>query len=139
MRAIIGLLKGGIVGGLLGFGFIQLGNPAALGLLNYLLYGAIGALVGLVAGKPLWRHETFWTPTIKAVFGVGVCVGIYALVVKALGDPSLRLLGLDGRISAFPPLLGALAGIVYGVIVELDDGERRDRSKKQRESEQATL
>ena len=127
MRVIIGLVKGALIGGGLGYAFVQLGSLGKHGLAHYLLYALIGAVVGLVAGRPLWRQETLWTPAIKAVFGVAVCIGLYAVVVELLGDPNLRAVGLTGRASAFPYLLGAVVGVVYGVFVEVDDGGKKDK------------
>lgn len=128
MRILLGLLKGGIIGGGLGFGFyyLKLG-----GLLNWVLYGLIGALVGFIAGRPFWKHETIWTPVVKAIVGVAICIGLYALVAKALGDPRLNAVGLQGTASAFPYVLGAVIGVVYGVFVEVDDGGKTAKQDKQ--------
>ncbi|MCC6750201.1 MAG: hypothetical protein IT371_21215 [Deltaproteobacteria bacterium] len=126
MRLLLGLLKGGIIGGGLGYGFTQLGSIAQASWASYVLYGAIGALVGIVAGRPFWRHETFWTPLIKGLFGFGVGVGLYALAVKVLGDPKLTFVGLDARLSGAPYVLGGLIGILYGIFVEVDDGGKAD-------------
>ncbi|MCK5799162.1 MAG: hypothetical protein KAI47_18340 [Deltaproteobacteria bacterium] len=139
MRIIIGFLKGGIVGGGLGFGFIYLGPLARAGWANYVLYALIGFLVGLIAGKPFWAkradNESKLVPIIRAFLGAAVAVGFYALVVKALGDPTLTIaatwpqVGADAKASGvattlgrLPYILGALIGIVYGVFVEIDDG-----------------
>jgi uncharacterized membrane protein len=129
VRAITGLLKGGLVGGGLGYGLMAVVGAPVSSVLNYLLYGLIGALVGLVAGKPIWRQETIWTPIVKAIFGAAVCVGIYALVVYVLGDPSLGAFGLDASVSTVPYVLGAICGIIYGVFVEIDDGDQRSKEK----------
>jgi len=128
VRILLGLLKGGIIGGGLGFGFyyLKLG-----GLLNWVLYGLIGALVGFIAGRPFWKHETIWTPVVKAIVGVAICIGLYALVAKALGDPRLNAVGLQGTASAFPYVLGAVIGVVYGVFVEVDDGGKTAKQDKQ--------
>lgn len=119
MRVLLGLLKGGIIGGGLGLGFHYLGLGGAL---NYLLYGVIGALVGFVAGRPFWRHDTIWTPVVKAVVGFALCLGLYAVVAKALGDPSLSFIGPNVTATSMPYALGALVGVLYGVFVEIDDG-----------------
>jgi hypothetical protein len=129
VRLISGLLKGGIIGGALGFGFMHLPGLAQLGFVHYLLYGVIGALVGFIAGRPFWRHETLWTPIVKAVVGFGICLGLYALVVKVFGDPKLSFVGLNASASAVPYALGAAIGIVYGVFVEIDDGGKADKEK----------
>ena len=144
MRVLIGLLKGGIVGGGLGFGFMYLGPLASAGWAHYLLYAAIGILVGLIAGKPFWAkradNESKLVPIIRAILGAGVSIGLFALVVKALGDPGLSFASswpqIGGAkagaatattIGQLPYVLGALIGIVYGVFVEVDDGGKADK------------
>ena len=122
MRVLIGLLKGGIIGGGLGFGFTQLGSLSHVGALQYLLYGVIGLLVGVVAGRPIWRQETLWTPLIKGVVGFALCIGLYALIMKFVGDPELSFLGSGVHLSSVPYALGAACGMAYGIFVEVDDG-----------------
>ena len=126
MRVLLGLIKGGLIGGGLGWAYGQIDATVNHGFAPYLLYGLIGALVGLVAGRPLWKQETLWTPVVKAVVGVAVCIGLYTLVVHALGDPKLNALGLSAQVSAVPYLLGAACGVIYGVFVEIDDGGKSD-------------
>lgn len=126
MRLILGLLKGGIIGGGLGFGFYHLGLG---GFLTYILYGVIGALVGFIAGKPFWKHDTIWTPVIKAVVGFAICLGLYALVAKALGDPKMSFIGTGVTATSLPYVFGALVGVIYGVFVEIDDGGKDDKKK----------
>lgn len=119
MRVLLGLFKGGIIGGGLGYGFYHLGLS---GVLNWVLYAAIGALVGFIAGRPFWQHDTIWTPVVKAVIGVAICVGLYALVAKVLGDPQLSFIQPGLTATSLPYLFGAVVGVVYGVFVEIDDG-----------------
>lgn len=124
-RVVIGLLKGLIVGALIGFGALKLGIGS--GGLAYVVQGAIGFVVGLVCGKPLWRQETLWTPVVKGVFGLLIAMGLTWLARKTLGGVSLPLpaaLGVpEGRSLVDVPLvLGGLIGAIYGIFVEVDDG-----------------
>ena len=93
-----------------------------VGFLHYILYGLIGALVGFIAGRPFWRHDTIWTPVVKAVVGFALCLGLYALVAKAFGDPSVEFVEKGMTATKYPFVFGALVGVVYGVFVEVDDG-----------------
>ena len=127
MRVVLGLLKGGIIGAGLGFGFHSLNLG---GVLNWVLYGLIGALVGFVAGRPFWKHDTIWTPVVKAVVGVAICIGLYAVVAKLFGDPSLSAVGLDGQATSFPYVLGGVIGVLYGIFVEVDDGGKDGKKGK---------
>jgi len=122
VRVLLGLIKGGIIGGGLGFGFMHLGLLTQHGFKQYILYGIIGALVGFIAGKPFWRHDTIWTPVVKSVVGFAICLGVYLLVKKAFGDPKLTFLGPNVSATSLPYFFGAIVGALYGIFVEVDDG-----------------
>jgi len=122
---ILGLIKGGIIGGGLGFGFMQLGSLAQQGFMQYILYAVIGALVGFIAGKPFWRHETIWTPVVKAIVGAGISIGLYVLVAK-FANFKVSFLADSPTVTAVPYLLGAAIGSLYGIFVEIDDGGKAD-------------
>jgi hypothetical protein len=64
-----------------------------------------------------------------------VAIGLYALVAKALGDPKLNAVGLEGTISSFPYVLGAAVGVVYGIFVEVDDGGKTAAKKDKENSD----
>lgn len=125
-RALIGLLKGLLVGGGVGYGLLMLG--LVTGVVPYLAAGLVGALTGLVCGRAPWRAETIWTPILKMVFGLGVSVGLYALGSRylpslALGTP-LGALALNGG-----PVLAPAIGGLYGLLVEVDDGGAGERDQ----------
>jgi hypothetical protein len=120
MRVIIGLIKGAVVGGLVGFGLLHMGWTG--GVLAYLACAVVGALVGVVAGRAPWRAETIWTPVLKMIVGAGIGVGLCAVGFKLLPNPEFHVgsLGVMGLHSG--PVLAPLIGILYGVFVEVDDG-----------------
>ncbi len=130
MRLFLGLFKGIIIGGGLGFGFMQLGSLGQSSLMQFLLYGLIGALVGFIAGKPFWRHDTIWTPVVKAVVGAIIGIGLFLLVDKAFGDPKLSFMGPGITATSIPWGLGAVVGILYGIFVEIDDGTKDPKQAK---------
>jgi hypothetical protein len=104
----------------------------------WLTYGAIGALVGLIAGRPIWslirdKNATTWISILKAAFGFGVGCGLYAIIAKAW-DPAALLVG-GHNIFAWQVTLGGAIGAVYGGFVELDDAIGDD--KKQPPGKQA--
>jgi len=125
-RLIIGLVKGAVIGGALGYGAYAAGMDGGF---NWLTYGLIGAFVGLIVGRPVWSHladkkSTAVTSVIKAVFGYGVCVGIYALVAKAWGGFEFSIGALeDGprNLYNWPFVLGPAIGGLWGAWVEADD------------------
>lgn len=131
LRILAGLLKGGIVGAGLGYGATRLGlGPGASG---WPVYAGVGALVGLVCGRPFWRHETFWTPLLKAVVGAGLALGLAWVGRRFIGGVSLAFApqwGLpEARLGDAPWALGALIGVIYGIFVEVDDGGSDSGSK----------
>jgi hypothetical protein len=122
-RLLLGLIKGLILGGLVGYGAYAAGLGGGF---NWLVYGVVGATVGLFVGRPFWSHlrdprSTVVTSVIKAAFGFGVCVGIYAIVVRAWGGMDLTLAGETRNIYDWPPVFGAALGALWGAWVEADD------------------
>jgi hypothetical protein len=122
-RLILGLLKGAVVGGALGYGAFRLGLEGGF---HWLTYGLVGALVGLLCGRPLWSHvrdrsSTMWTAILKGVFGYGVGVGLFALGRKLFGGFELSLFGVERSVVDFPFVLGGAIGALYGAFVEFDD------------------
>src|SRR4029078_246014 len=91
MRVVLGLLKGAVVGGALGWGALKLG--IAGGAAAFLTYAVIGGLVGMICGKPPWRQDTFWTSALKGIFGVGVGIGLYVLGRKFLPGAHVSFAG----------------------------------------------
>lgn len=126
MRLVLGLLKGAVIGGGLGYGAYAAGLGGGF---NWLTYAVIGFVVGLLVGRPIWSHlsdssSTVWTPVLKGVFGALISIGIYALVGKAWGTFDLTIAALeDGprRMHDWPFILGGGIGAIYGAFVEVDD------------------
>jgi hypothetical protein len=127
VRVLLGLLKGAIVGGGVGYGLIALGWLATP--LAYLACALVGALVGLVAGRAPWKADTIWTPVIKMVVGAGIGAGLCALGFKFLPNPSLHVAQLGELELHSGPVLAPLVGILYGIFVEVDDGGKAPASK----------
>jgi hypothetical protein len=129
LRLILGLVKGLIIGGGIGYGAYYLGLG---GVLHWLTYGLVGAAVGLLVGRPFWSHlldktSTSWTAILKGIFGFGVGVGLYALVAKVWGGFDLSLMGETHRLQDWQFVLGGAIGALYGAFVEIDDAPpRRD-------------
>jgi hypothetical protein len=123
LRLLTGLLKGAVLGAGVGYGAYHLGLGGAWG---YVVYGIVGALVGFLVGRPVWSHmadqqSTIFTSVLKAIFGFGVGAGLFALVHRVLGDPTLALAGYSAPITELGPLFGGAVGALYGAWVEVDD------------------
>jgi hypothetical protein len=120
LRVIVGLLKGAVVGGAVGYGLLKLGWTSTF--FTYVACSVVGALVGLVAGRPPWAAETFFTPLIKMIVGAAVGAGLCAIGLKVLPNPELTL-GSLGTVSLHSgPALSLFIGMLYGLFVEVDDG-----------------
>jgi hypothetical protein len=138
VKLLVGLLKGAVIGGGVGYGAVALADATGFGN-AWLTYGLIGALVGLLVGKPIWsllkdKDTTNIVAAIKAVFGFGVGCGLYALFAKVWNPDKDLLVVFEGIPSLlwWPPTLGAAIGGLYGGFVELDDSI--DDGKKKREA-----
>ena len=123
MRLILGLIKGIVIGGLVGLGAYQLGWDGGF---NWLTYGVIGLLIGLFVGRPIWSHlkdenSTIATPIVRGVIGYGICVGLYAIVAKAWGGFDITFNDEVRNLYNWQPLLGGIIGGIYGAFVEWDD------------------
>ena len=123
-KLLIGMLKGLVLGGAVGYGAYALGMDGGW---NWITYGVIGALTGLFVGKPLWamildKKSTTVVGMLKAVFGFGIGVGLYALVAKAWGGFQLSLLDWHQQfVWNIQPIFGGVVGALYGGFVEFDD------------------
>jgi hypothetical protein len=129
IRLVVGILKGAVIGGAVGYGAYALAT--ATGFANpWLTYGAIGAIVGLIAGRSIWslirdKNATTWVAILKAAFGFGIGCGLYAIIAKAWNPAALLVGGFD--IFKWPVTLGGAIGAVYGGFVELDDAVGDDK------------
>jgi hypothetical protein len=123
VRILLGLLKGGIIGAGIGFGAFKLG--IASGPISFVVYGLVGALVGIIAGRPPWRQDTLWTSLLKGLFGFGVGFVLYLGGRKLLGGAHLAIAtsygAPDRPLVEIPFLLGPMIGALWGIFVELDD------------------
>jgi hypothetical protein len=135
IKLVVGILKGAVIGGALGFGAHALAD--ATGFNNpWLTYGLIGAIVGLIVGRPIWslirdKNATAWIAILKAAFGFGIGCGLYALIAR-VWNPSEMIVAIGGQnvnLFGWPVTLGAAVGAVYGGFVELDDAIGDDGKK----------
>lgn len=73
-RLIVGILKGLVLGGLIGFGLLKLGMAFPGAAVAYLAAAVTGILIGLIAGKPIWAKDARIEAGMKA--GVGALLGL---------------------------------------------------------------
>ena len=142
VKLLVGLLKGAVIGGAVGYGAVALADATGFGN-AWLTYGLIGALVGLLVGRPIWallkdKNTTNIIALIKAAFGFGIGCGLYALFAKVWGpaDTLLTEIGSTKVTLYWPPLIGAAIGGLYGAFVELDDSIGDDSTGKKKPAKQ---
>ncbi len=135
LRLFLGLIKGAIIGGGIGYGAYAADMTGGF---NWLTYGLIGAVIGLLVGRPIWSHladksSTAWTSVIKAVFGFGVAVGLYALVAKAWGGFDLTIADETRNLYNWQYILGGAIGALYGAWIEMDDAAPAVKADKKKD------
>lgn len=77
-RLLIGIVKGLVVGGLLGFGLVKLGMALPSAVIAYLAAAVTGVVIGLIAGKPIWAKDAKIEAGAKAVVGALLGIGLMA-------------------------------------------------------------
>src|SRR5262245_41818954 len=92
LRIVVGLIKGALVGGAAAYGLLRAGFTS--GVYAYIACVVVGALVGVVAGKPPWKSETMWTPIIKLIVGGAVGAGLCAVGLKVMPEFTVQVSGL---------------------------------------------
>lgn len=97
-RLLFGIVKGLLVGGLLGFGLTQIpGFASSLpAWIAYVAAPVVGIIVGLIAGKPIWAEGGKIEAGLKA--GAGALLGALLMwgVRSLLGGVNLSALGVQG-------------------------------------------
>lgn len=117
-RILFGLLKGALVGGVLGALLVfGLGMPVMQPWLAYLAAVVTGALTGLVAGKPIWTAGARVEAGLKAAVGA-VIAGLGMLALRKWLNVNLDLgaLGKGGLGSlsiASLPLIATVLGLLF--------------------------
>jgi hypothetical protein len=128
LRVLIGLIKGLVVGGGVGYGLLRLGVDGVL--VTYAGCALVGALVGVVCGRAPWRSETIWTPVVKAIVGGLIGLGLAFVGTRFLPEQKLAVQGLGTLDTHGAPLLAVAVGALYGIFVEVDDGGAGRTEKK---------
>lgn len=92
-RLLIGIVKGLLVGGLVGFALAKLGFAAPGAIIAYLAAAMTGVLVGLIAGKPIWAKDAKIEAGMKAFVGALLGVGLMYAARRWLTMPLPIALG----------------------------------------------
>jgi hypothetical protein len=91
-RLIVGILKGLVVGGLIGFGLLKLQLAVTPAILAYIAAALTGIIIGLVAGKPIWAKDAKIEAGMKAFVGALLGAGLMFAVRRWLTMPLMPAL-----------------------------------------------
>ena len=133
LRLLFGILKGLLVGGLLGFGLTQI--PAFASALPawiaYIAAPLAGIIVGLIAGKPIWAEGGKIEAGLKA--GAGALLGALLMwgVRWLLGGVSLGALGVQGAaLGSYAITSLAIVASTLGAFYDADNTPEAADAKK---------
>jgi hypothetical protein len=131
-RLLIGILKGLVVGGLLGFGLVKLGVGVPGAVIAYLAAAVTGVVIGLVAGKPIWAKDAKIEAGAKAFVGALLGIGLMAAarqwLTMALPFQVANIVPEGARVGEFA--MTSLAGIaaLLGGFYDADNDATDDES-----------
>jgi hypothetical protein len=103
-RLLIGILKGLMVGALLGLALAKLGAAMPIAIVAYLAAAVTGVLIGLVAGKPIWAKDAKIEAGTKAFVGALLALGLMAAARQWL------MIELPFQLGSFSPEHATLGG-----------------------------
>jgi hypothetical protein len=121
-RLLIGIVKGLIVGSLLGFGLVKLGMAMPIAIVAYVAAALTGVLIGLVAGKPIWAKDAKIEAGTKAFVGALLALGLMAAARNWLMVPLPISLGTLAPEHAGQLTLGGFAMTALAAIAALLGG-----------------
>jgi len=135
-RLIVGIVKGLIVGGLIGFGLFKLGFVVLPAWLAYVAAAVTGVVIGLVAGKPIWakdaKIEAGMKAFVGALLGAGLMFAARKWLTMIVPNAALTAIGVmtkEVMLGYFPvtalAVIAALLGGFYDAdnTPELESGE----------------
>lgn len=130
-RLLMGLVKGVLVGGLLGVVLVKGLGIATMGVwLAYGLAVITGVLSGLVAGKPIWAKGARIEASLKAVVGALLGAGAMYVIQRWLGvHLDLGQFG-QGSVGQLPIVSLPLVATALSLLYEIDNtGGDEDESE----------
>lgn len=147
LRLLIGIMKGLALGGLVGFALANMGFAAPGAPVAYLAAAVTGALVGLIAGKPIWASlndsQARIEVGLKAVFGALLAMGLmwltrsfvgigipFDLGAVAVANPSLQETAAHGTVGGLAITSLALVAAVLGGFYDADNTPEPKEEKK---------
>jgi hypothetical protein len=121
LRLIFGLVKGLVLGGLLGYGLAAAGFAVPGAIVAYLGVAVVGLLVACIAGKPIWakgaRIEVGMKAVAAALLAPALLYAVRRWITPGLPfDPAV--MGLEGAGAS----LGTFAVTSYAIVAAVLGG-----------------
>jgi ABC-type xylose transport system permease subunit len=123
-RLTIGLIEGLVLGAVMALVTIKvLGLTSFAGVIAYLVAVVVGALTGLVAGKPIWAREAKIEAGLKAFVGALLAGGLLWMLRRfAQVDVDLGAFGAGtGKIGELPAVSLPLIATALSLLFEIDN------------------
>lgn len=123
-RLMLGLLKGGLVGGTIAASIVfWLGVASMTGAFAYLSVMVAGVLVAFIAGKPIWARGAWVEVLLKAIAAAALSAGLLFLLQRYMpGDLTLGSTRLAEMPLFFLPSIATLLAVFFEV--DNDDEEQ---------------
>lgn len=145
-RLFVGIIKGLLVGTLLGFGVLQLNLAWAVmpAWLAYIAAPLAGVVVGLIAGKPIWakdaKIEAGMKATVGAILGAGLMFVARTYLTMALPAFALKALAITTPVALgmFPMASLAIIAALLGGFYEADNTPEPEGEAKKAEGAEAS-
>jgi hypothetical protein len=123
-RLLLGLVKGTLIGGIFAVVLIQvLGLPVLGAFVAYAAAVLVGAVTGLIAGKPFWTKDARIEVILKAVVGAAIAAAVMFALRKWLpAQIDLSAIGAGtGAIGSLAALSLPLIATFLAVVFEVDN------------------
>jgi hypothetical protein len=138
-RLIVGILKGLVVGGLIGFGLVKLGLGvfAPWSIWAFVFAAITGIVVGLIAGKPIWAKDAKIEAGMKAAVGALLGAALMAAVQKCMPGmvpndlaAAFDIMTKGIPVKAFPVTSLAIIAAILGGFYDADNTPDPESAQK---------
>jgi len=122
-KVVLGIVEGGFIGGIVGAALSHL-HVLWGPFIAYPAVAAVGALVGAIAGRPIWAREAKLEAMLKSIAGAFIgAVALYGARKWLAGvHVDLGALGAGtGAIGDVPAAVLLIIGASLGFVFEVDD------------------
>jgi hypothetical protein len=138
-KVVLGVVEGALIGGIVFFALLRL-HAGWTPVVAYTAAALVGALVGAVAGKPIWAREAKLEGLLKSLAGAFIAGTAMYGARKWLTGFHVNLGALGGGagpIGQVPAAVLPMIGTGLGFVFEVDDALGGDGEPPRRRVEEA--